>query len=353
MEALNLGIRADADHAIVWENDRLYLLDQRLLPQQEQYVELQRCHEVAEAIRAMVVRGAPAIGITAAYAVVLAARAGFARSPDGWRELILPDLAVLAASRPTAINLRWAIERMQGLAQRLSGGDPEAALLRAARQIHVEDVADNRRMGAIGARLIDAKTSVITHCNAGALATGGYGTALGVVRSAFALGLIERVYADETRPWFQGSRLTAWELARDGIPVQVMTEGAAAGCMSQGGVGWVIVGSDRIAANGDVANKVGTYSLAVVARYHGVGVMVVAPTSTIDMRVPTGADIPIEIRAPEEVLSCGSQRIGAPGVEAWNPVFDITPAALVDVIVTERGVVHSPDTKKIARLMEN
>lgn len=352
MEALNLDISADADHAIVWQNNRLYLLDQRLLPEQERYIELQSCAETSAAITDMVVRGAPAIGITAAYGVVLAARAGYATSPADWRQLMRPDLVTLGRSRPTAVNLRWAIERMEEVIRGLPDGDPEEGLLAAAMRMHQEDVEANRRIGAIGARLLGAPTAVITHCNAGALATGGYGTALGVVRSAFSAGLIDRVYADETRPWFQGSRLTAWELSRAGIPVTVMTEGSAARRMSEGGVGWVVVGSDRIAANGDVVNKIGTYALAVVARYHGVRVMVAAPTSTIDMTVRRGSDIPIEVRSPEEVLNCGERRFGAPGVEAWNPVFDVTPAALVDVIVTERGAVHMPDAKKLAELMK-
>jgi len=352
MEALSLDICADADHAIVWQHDRLYLLDQRLLPEQERYIELQTCAETAAAITDMVVRGAPAIGITAAYGVVLAARAGFARSASDWQRLMQPDLDLLGSSRPTAVNLRWAIERMGRVALGLPGGDPEAALLAEVKRIHQEDIDANRRMGVIGAGLLSAPTSVITHCNAGALATGGYGTALGVIRSAFSKGLIKWVYADETRPWFQGSRLTAWELSRDGIRVKIMAEGAAAQCMSGGGIEWIIVGSDRIAANGDVVNKIGTYNLAVVAKYHGVKVMVAAPTSTIDLTVPTGADIPIEIRDQEELLSYGGRRMGAPGVDAWNPVFDVTPAALVDVIVTERGAVHLPDAEKIAELMK-
>lgn len=353
MEALSLDISADADHAIVWQDDRLYLLDQRLLPDQERYIELQTCAEAAAAITAMVVRGAPAIGITAAYAVVLAARAGFAQSTTDWLRLMQPDLAVLGSARPTAVNLRWAIQQMERVALGLPSGDPEAALLAAAVRIHKEDVAANRRIGEIGARFFGERTSVITHCNAGALATGGYGTALGVIRSAYSEGLIDWVYADETRPWFQGSRLTAWELSRDAIPVRIITEGAAARLMGEGGVGWVIVGSDRIAANGDVVNKIGTYNLAVVARYHDVRVMVAAPTSTIDVSVSNGNEIPIEMRNPEEVLNCGDRRIGAAGVDAWNPVFDVTPAALVDVIVTERGAIHLPDAKKIAELMEN
>jgi methylthioribose-1-phosphate isomerase len=225
-------------------------------------------------------------------------------------------------------------------------------MLEEALRIHDEDRAANRRMGELGAALIGERTSVITHCNTGGLATGGHGTALGVIRTAWAAGRIERVFADETRPWLQGSRLTAWELERDGIPVTVMADAAAAARMAGGGIGWVIVGSDRIAANGDVANKIGTYSLAVAARYHGLGFMVVAPASTVDMALASGADIPIEERGPAEVLECGGRRVGAAGAQAWNPVFDVTPARLVDAIVTERGVVRRPDAEKMARLME-
>jgi methylthioribose-1-phosphate isomerase len=224
-------------------------------------------------------------------------------------------------------------------------------LLAAARAIHEADIAANHRMGELGAALIAGPTDVITHCNTGGLATGGHGTALGVVRSAWAQGRIGRVFADETRPWLQGARLTAWELVRDGIPVSLMADGAAAARMAAGGIGWVIVGADRIAANGDVANKIGTYALAVAARHHGVKFMVAAPTSTIDLAVADGAAIPIEERAAEEILSCAGQAVGAPGASAWNPVFDVTPAALVDAIVTERGVVEAPDRERLARLM--
>jgi methylthioribose-1-phosphate isomerase len=206
-------------------------------------------------------------------------------------------------------------------------------------------------MGDLGAELIDGPTDIVTHCNAGAIATGGYGTALGVVRSAWAAGKIRRVYADETRPWMQGSRLTAWELMHSDIPVTLQADGASASLMAQGGVGWVIVGSDRIAANGDVANKIGTYGLAVIARYHGVKFMVAAPTSTVDMEIPSGAAIPIEERDPEELLSCGGRRLAPTGCAARNPVFDVTPAALVDAIVTERGVVLSPNAEKMRALM--
>ncbi|HYN79063.1 MAG TPA: S-methyl-5-thioribose-1-phosphate isomerase, partial [Lamprocystis sp. (in: g-proteobacteria)] len=306
---------------------------------------------VAEAIRAMVVRGAPAIGVAAAYAVVLAARAAYRSTGAGWKEAIRPDLARLAEARPTAVNLAWAVRRMVGLIGRLNGADPEPALLAEALAIHEEDRAANRRMGDLGAELIQGPTSIITHCNAGAIATGGYGTALGVVRSAWAAGKISRVYADETRPWMQGARLTAWELMHSGIPVTLQADGAAASLMAVGGIGWVIVGSDRIAANGDVANKIGTYGLAVLARYHGIKVMVVAPTSTVDMDLASGAEIPIEERDPEELLSCGGRRLGPAGCAARNPVFDVTPAALVDAIVTERGVVLAPNLEKMRRLM--
>ena len=224
-------------------------------------------------------------------------------------------------------------------------------LLQEAKRIHQEDIDANHRMGELGAALVEGKTSVITHCNAGALATGGYGTALGVIRSLHASGKLEQVYADETRPWLQGSRLTAWELLQDKIPVTLLADGAAASRMSAGGVGWIIVGSDRIAANGDVANKIGTFGLAVAAKYHGVKVMVVAPTSTIDMQVASGSEIPIEVRESDELLYCGDKRIGASGAGVWNPVFDVTPASLVDVIVTERGVVLSPDREKMKKLM--
>jgi methylthioribose-1-phosphate isomerase len=299
----------------------------------------------------MVVRGAPAIGISAAYGVVLGARRAWRDAGAGWASRIGEDLVLLAASRPTAVNLFWAIERMRRRIANVGSGDPEPALLVEARSIHEEDVAANHRMGELGAALIAGPTDVITHCNTGGLATGGHGTALGVIRTAWRQGRIGRVYADETRPWLQGARLTAWELVRDGIPVSLMADGAAAARMAAGGIGWVIVGSDRIAANGDVANKIGTYSLAVAARHHGVRFMVAAPTSTVDLDVASGADIPIEERAGEEVLSCGGRVIGAPGASAWNPVFDVTPAELVDAIVTERGVVERPNREKLAALM--
>jgi len=336
--------------AIEWTEAGLRLLDQRRLPAEEHYVLLETGEAVAEAIRDMVVRGAPAIGITAAYGVVLAARDAWTRNPQDPRPVFDAALDRLAAARPTAVNLRWALERMVGCLT--SGpGDPSAGLLREARRIHQADLAANRRMGELGAALIEPGQSVLTHCNAGALATGGYGTALGVIRSAWRAGKLKRVFADETRPWLQGARLTAWELLRDCIPVTLVVEGAAAHLMRSGDVHWVIVGADRIAANGDVANKIGTYALALAARQLGVGFMVVAPASTVDMQLASGADIPIEFRAAREVLHFGGKPVAAAGAEAWNPVFDITPAHLVDVIVSENGVIRNPDANKMADLM--
>jgi methylthioribose-1-phosphate isomerase len=353
-ESLQLDT-VSADDAILWRNDGLYLLDQRRLPGREVFIACPDARTTAGAIAAMVVRGAPAIGITAAYGIALAARARFAERGADWRDLIEVDLDILAASRPTAVNLFWAIERLRRLIDALDAGDPVERLLAEARAIHTRDRADNRRMGEFGAGLIDPiegrPGSVITHCNTGGLATGGWGTALGVIRSAFAAGRLERVYADETRPWLQGARLTAWELVRDGIPVSLIADGAAAARMAAGGVSWAIVGADRIAANGDVANKIGTYALAVAARHHGVRFMVAAPTSTIDLATPDGAAIPIEERPAEELLRCAGRRTTAEGVEAWNPVFDVTPAELVDAIVTERGVIRNPSAEKIAEHM--
>ncbi|HEY9198005.1 MAG TPA: S-methyl-5-thioribose-1-phosphate isomerase [Gammaproteobacteria bacterium] len=339
----------DTIRAVGWQDGRLCLLDQRHLPQQEDYLFCDNAAQAAQAIRDMVVRGAPAIGIAAAYAVVLAARDAYARGGEGWRSAIEADLETLAASRPTAVNLFWALARMRTRIAAVQG-DPVPALLDEARAIHDEDIQANRRMGELGAALLTAG-GVLTHCNTGSLATGGYGTALGVIRSGWSAGRIQAVFADETRPWLQGARLTAWELVHDRIPVTLLADSAAAQLMRSGRVQWVIVGSDRIAANGDVANKIGTYSLAVNARHHGVRFMVVAPTSTIDMAIASGADIPIENRDPAEVLALGGQRVAAAGAEAWNPAFDVTPAELVDAIVTERGVVEQPTAAKMAALM--
>ena len=346
------GAGAAAMSAIVWRNGTLRLLDQRVLPGTSVMQHYTDSRGVADAIRRMVVRGAPAIGVAAAYGVVLAARRRYAESAVAWRETIESDLEHLAASRPTAVNLGWALARMRRAIDGVAGNaDPEPILLETARALHAEDVAANRRMGSLGAALIDSRCEVLTHCNAGALATAGYGTALGVIRAAHAEGRISHVFAGETRPWLQGARLTAYELVEAGIPVTLIADGAATWMMHQGRVGWVIVGADRVAANGDVANKIGTYSLAVSARHHGVRFMVVAPTSTIDAHCASGADIPIESRGSDELLSHAGHRIAPDGAGAWNPVFDVTPAALVDALVTERGVIEAPNRQRIADLL--
>jgi methylthioribose-1-phosphate isomerase len=340
----------DSIRAVEWSDDGVKLLDQRLLPQRHEHVVLKDAAGVAAAIRDMVVRGAPAIGVTAAYGVALAARDRYRRAPATWKQDIEEDLKRLAAARPTAVNLFWAIDRMREHIAEVQG-DPAAALLAEAKRIHEEDVAANRRMGELGAALIARRGALLTHCNTGSLATGGFGTALGVIRAAYAQGKVERVYADETRPWLQGARLTAWELVQDGIPVTLIVEGAASHLLKQGNVRWVIVGADRIAANGDTANKVGTYNLAVTARYHGVKFMVVAPTTTVDMAIHNGAAIHIETRAQDEVLAVQGQRLAPAGAEAWNPSFDVTPAELIDAIVTEKGVVTAPTVEKMAAMM--
>ena len=338
--------------AVQWRDGALILLDQRLLPGREEYLCFDAAPAAAQAITDMVVRGAPAIGVAAAYAVVLAARAAYAKAGASWRETIAADLAQLEAARPTAINLRWAVARMRaGFA--VADGDPEAPLLAAAQAIHQEDIIANRRMGDLGAAYLPAQARVLTHCNAGALATGGYGTALGVIRSAFRAGRLKSVHADETRPWLQGARLTAWELQRDNIPVTLIADSAAAWLMASQGLDWVIVGADRIAASGDVANKIGTYQLALAAKAHGVKFMVVAPTSTFDAGIASGRDIPVEARDPDELLLAGGKRVAPSQAGAWNPVFDVTPAALIDVIITEKGAIERPDRDRVLALLRD
>lgn len=324
------------------------LIDQRILPHKFQVNHYTDVCTLSGAITDMVVRGAPAIGIAAAYGVVLAAREAYAQSGDKWRETIKDSLTSLMASRPTAVNLQWAVERMEGLFDSIEG-DPEPVLLAEAMSIHDEDIAANFHMGELGAGLIENECQVLTHCNAGALATGGYGTALGVIRTAHKQGKIASVFVCETRPWLQGARLTAWELQQDNIPATLLTDSAACHLYSQGGVKWVIVGADRIAANGDVCNKIGTYTHAVTARHHGVRVMVVAPTSTFDLNARSGQDIPIEQRANEEILNISGVKIAPENISAWNPAFDVTPADLIDVIVTEKGIIEAPNSSNVRR----
>ncbi|MEW6167998.1 MAG: S-methyl-5-thioribose-1-phosphate isomerase [Pseudomonadota bacterium] len=326
---------------LVWAHDHLRLLDQRVLPLEVRYLECRSAAEVADAIHAMAVRGAPAIGIAAAYGLVLAVRRD-AEAFDRAFEL-------LAASRPTAVNLRWALERMRGLWLAARSAD---ALEAEAVRIHEEDLAQNLRMGELGADLIAPGARVLTHCNTGALATGGHGTALGVIRSAHARHRIDRVYHTETRPWLQGARLTAWELQQEGIPAKLIIDAAAAHLMSREKIDWVIVGADRIAANGDTANKIGTYALAVAAKRHGVKVMVVAPCASFDLRCASGAQIPIEERAAAELTEFRGQAVAPKGFDAFNPVFDVTPAELIDAIVCDKGVVLAPTTDRIAATLK-
>jgi methylthioribose-1-phosphate isomerase len=323
--------RYDRVRAVQWQGDHLRLLDQRLLPREERWMDCRTAAEVTQAIRDLVVRGAPAIGIAAAWGVVLAAQQG---------EPLDPALAMLRAARPTAVNLMWALDRMK---KHIAVGADAAALASEAQAIQDEDLAANRHMGELGAALIAPGSGVLTHCNTGSLATAGFGTALGVIRAGVASGRIGHVYAGETRPWQQGARLTMYELVRDGIPARLIADSAAAHLMKSGAVQWVIVGADRIAANGDTANKIGTYQLAIAARHHGVKFMVVAPSSTVDMATPDGEAIEIELRDATELLSTGGQRTVVEGAEAWNPVFDVTPAELIDAIVTERGVIERPN----------
>jgi len=330
----------DSVRPIQWKGEHLELLDQRKLPQSKEHVVLKSADEVAEAISSMVVRGAPAIGMTAAYGLVLEAKRLERNSGDKWRESLMSAYEVLMNSRPTAVNLRWALERMKGVVDR---GASLEELEVEANLMMKEDLEGNHRMGELGSELIKKGSGIYTHCNTGSLATAGYGTALGVVRNAYAKKLTENIYAGETRPWLQGARLTAWELLQDGIPVKLVVEGAAGSLFQEGKVEWVIVGADRITVQGDTANKIGTYNLAVLARHHGARFMVVAHSSTIDKRLVDGKDIPIETRPASEVTQLAGNLIAPEGIPAYNPAFDVTPHDLIDVIVTEKGVVKKPD----------
>lgn len=343
----------DEIEAIRWCDDKLYLLDQRLLPEQSVWLEYEHPDNVSEAITEMVVRGAPAIGVTAAYAIVLASMQAWDIAGIRWKQAIVPPIARLLKSRPTAVNLHWSVERMRQCYKNLPDSEsPEVALLKEAQQIHDDDIAANRRMGVLGAELLPDNSTVITHCNAGALATGGFGTALGVIRQAHAEGKLAHVYVDETRPWLQGARLTAWELDREMIPATLQVEGAVAALMAQKQIDWIIVGADRVTSNGDVANKIGTYMLAVLAKYHHVKMMVVAPISTIDWQLVSGEEIPIEQRSGDELAWFKGQRIAPEHTAISNPAFDVTPAKLIDAIVTEKGVILSPSSASMAEFKQ-
>lgn len=341
--------RHDTIRAVLYTDGVLRLIDQRELPFAENQIDCRTAVEVAGAIKDLVVRGAPAIGIAAAWGVVLQAALLDNAGHRVTAAALDSTFDTLNAARPTAVNLAWALARMRRVLGN-AGAEPLAALAAEARAIQDEDLAANRKMGEIGAGFLAGGSGVLTHCNTGSLATAGFGTALGVIRAGYAGGKIAQVYAGETRPWLQGARLTMWELVRDGIPAKLIADSAASYLMKTGAVQWVVVGADRIAANGDTANKIGTYQLAIGAKRHGVKFMVVAPWSTVDMATRRGDDIEIELRDPAELLSVSGKRTVVAGADAWNPVFDVTPAELIDVIITERGAIEHPGEPALNKL---
>lgn len=354
---MNNSLNIAAVVALRWREapdyGRLEMLDQTRLPSVFEYLSYDSAASVAEGIRSMVVRGAPAIGVAAAYGVALEALRLQARPREAFDAAMDIGFSVLAQSRPTAVNLFWALDRMQRHREQHKQDSPSlvaAALLDAAKAIHEEDARINQQMGEYGAALLADGARVLTHCNAGALATAGHGTALGVIRSAVAAGKRISVIADETRPFLQGARLTAWEMVQENIPVTLITDNMAGHLMARGEVDAVIVGTDRIAANGDVANKIGTYMVAVLAARHGIPFYVACPLSTIDMSIDNGSQIPIEERASHEVTGFRETQWAAAGVQVRNPSFDVTPAELVSAIITEKGVIHAPDLAKLSAL---
>jgi methylthioribose-1-phosphate isomerase len=338
---------------IEWKGDRVRLLDQRRLPQEICYLDCRDASSVAQAIRSMAIRGAPAIGVAAAMGIALAAKKIPSRRPGDFRRGIEKVCDQMRATRPTAVNLFWAIDRMKRiLAQVHSYGIDEtrARLEEEALCIYEEDVEVNRKIGENGKILIQDGEGVLTHCNAGGLATAGYGTALGVIHAAWAEGKRFRVLVDETRPLLQGARLTAWELVQRKIPTTILTDNMAGWLMKKGEITLVLVGADRVARNGDTANKIGTYSLAVLSRWHNLPFYVAAPTSTLDISLASGKDIPIEERAPEEVTHFGGRRITPKGVKAFNPAFDVTPHSFIHGIITEKGIVRKPFERELRKI---
>jgi methylthioribose-1-phosphate isomerase len=339
---------------IKYNDGVLSLIDQRLLPTEEIWLEYTDYQEVAEAIRSMVVRGAPAIGVTAAYGALFGARAIETESYADFVKEFDQVCELLGATRPTAVNLFWALERMKSLI-RANPDQPvdnlKIGLEYEAMAINEEDIRINMSMGRHGATLLPDQVRILTHCNAGALATAGYGTALGVIRAAVAAGKQVSVLADETRPFLQGSRLTAWELQKDNIPTVLICDNMAGYLMSKGAIDAVIVGADRIAANGDVANKIGTYTVAILAKEHNIPFYVAAPTSTIDLQIPDGSQIPIEERDIREVTHIGDHQLAPTGIAALNPAFDVTPARLVSAIITEQGVAKGDYTQQLAKFV--
>lgn len=338
-----------------WFNNRLEMIDQRILPAAFEYLSYYSAASVAEGIRSMVVRGAPAIGVAAAYGVALEALRLQDKSAAEFKAGMEAGYTVLAQSRPTAVNLFWALQRMRKVWEGVATQLPQQIaqrLLAEAHEILAEDIRINKAMGAHGAALLKDGARVLTHCNAGALATAGWGTALGVFRSAVEAGKKISVIADETRPFLQGARLTAWEMVQENIPVTLITDNMAGYMMAQGEVDAVVVGTDRVAANGDVANKIGTYMVAVLARRHNIPFYVACPLSTIDLNIASGKDIPIEERSADEVKGFRDTHWAAEGVQIRNPSFDVTPAELVGGLITERGVVLQPDAEKLRQLFE-
>jgi methylthioribose-1-phosphate isomerase len=335
-------------YPVIWENDKVLLINQNRLPNEYGYVEISCYQDMAVAIETMIVRGAPAIGVAAAYGVYLGAREIEAETRDEFISQLTQVAQVLSKTRPTAVNLFWAIARMMKTAKQTIGSVEyiKTALLETARAIQTEDLQTCLAIGDNGLAILPKqpqKLCLLTHCNAGALATAGYGTALGVARSAWREGRLARLYAGETRPRLQGARLTAWECAQEGIPITLIVDSMAAHCLKQGLIDAIVVGADRIAANGDTANKIGTYSLALVAKAHNIPFFVAAPLSTIDWQLPTGESIPIEERHPSEIYQIGEATICPPGIEFYNPAFDITPNQLITAIITEKGALAPRD----------
>jgi methylthioribose-1-phosphate isomerase len=342
---------------IEWKDDAVVMIDQRKLPASEVYVTCKTANEVAKAIKTMVIRGAPAIGVAAAMGIAVGMTRSRATGTKQFTTEFQKTCDLMAGTRPTAVNLFWAIERMKktfaaAAHEGQSVDEIKKRLVAEARAIHDEDVQSCRTMGAHGATLVPSSARILTHCNAGALATAGYGTALGVIRAAAEQGKTIAVLADETRPFLQGARLTAWELLRDGINTTVITDNMAGAMMRQGQVDLVVVGADRIAANGDVANKIGTYTVAVLAKEHGIPFYVAAPLSTVDLNTPDGSRIPIEERNEREVTHVGSNRLTPDGAQIRNPAFDVTPAKYVTAIITERGIARAPFQESLPQLFE-
>lgn len=342
---------------IAREDDVVVMIDQRKLPAQEVYVRCRTASEVARAIKTMVIRGAPAIGVAAALGIAIGMRRSTATGTQKFAAEFAKTCDLMAGTRPTAVNLFWAIERMKrtfsaGVQAGESVEQLKDRLDREANAIHDEDLASCRAMGAHGATVVPAEARILTHCNAGALATAGYGTALGVIRGAVEAGKRVTVFADETRPFLQGARLTAWELVRDGIQTTVITDNMAGALMRTSGVDLVVVGADRIAANGDTANKIGTYSVAVLAKEHQIPFYVAAPLSTIDLKTPDGSQIPIEERSSKEVTHVGGAQLAPDGALIWNPAFDVTPHHLIAGIITERGIFRAPYDQSLRRAFE-